>query len=120
MTLDDREPGEAVALSASCELLLKHLDPRICHLPMHAYTEWTPRVTPDTKSLVSTISNAIAGAEVLEEEDDEYKQEHMKDPNVPKPNKKDDSDVLGQGQPGRIFRSTLSHPYEGWKEKSNE
>ena len=58
--------------------------------------------------------------QVLEEEEDEYKQQHMKDPNSAKPSFRDDADVLGQGQPGRIFRSTLSHPYEGWREKSNE
>eukprot|EP00977_Amphora_coffeiformis_P004850 scaffold1046_cov172-Amphora_coffeaeformis.AAC.5 len=58
--------------------------------------------------------------QVLEEEEDEYRQQHMKDPNAPKPSFRDDADVLGQGQPGRIFRSTLSHPYEGWKEKPKE
>ena len=71
-------------------------------------------------ALEHVLEHAKDYKQILEEEEDEYKQEHMKDPNVPKPNKKDDADVLGQGQPGRIFRSTLSHPYEGWKEKSNE
>lgn len=71
-------------------------------------------------ALEHVLEHAKDYKQVLEEEEDEYKQEHMKDPNAPKPNKKDDADVLGQGQPGRIFRSTLSHPYEGWKEKSNE
>jgi carbonic anhydrase/acetyltransferase-like protein (isoleucine patch superfamily) len=57
--------------------------------------------------------------QVLEEEEDVYRQEYMKDPNAAKPSHKDDADVLGQGSPGRIFRSTLSHPYEGWKEKKS-
>ena len=58
--------------------------------------------------------------QVVEEEDDEYRQYLMQDPNAAKPSKKDDADVLGQGAPGRIFRSTLSHPYPGWREKTDK
>ena len=53
--------------------------------------------------------------QVVEEEEDVYSQEHMKDPANPSPPTKDHNDVLGQGGPGRIFRSTLSHPFEGYK-----
>jgi carbonic anhydrase/acetyltransferase-like protein (isoleucine patch superfamily) len=63
------------------------------------------------------IENMKEYTQVVEEEDDEYKQQHMKEPSAFKPSFKDDADVLGQGQPGRIFRSTLSHPYEGWNEE---
>ena len=35
--------------------------------------------------------------------------------NAPPP--KDEGDVLGQGAPGRIFRSTLTHPEEAHKER---
>ena len=32
--------------SGYCGTFLKKIHPRICHLAMHAYTEWTPRVDP--------------------------------------------------------------------------
>lgn len=53
--------------------------------------------------------------QLAEEEEDVYVQEHFKDPAHPSPAKRDLDDVLGQGAPGRIFRSTLSHPFEGYK-----
>lgn len=84
---------------------------------------YIPAVALETADLASVhvLEHAKDYKQVLEEEEDVYKQEHMKDPNAFKPELKDTTDVLGQGQPGRIFRSTLSHPYEGWKEKpSNE
>lgn len=78
-----------------------------------------PALALETADLaqVHVLEHAKDYKQVLEEEDEEYKQEHMKDPSVFKPELKNSTDVLGQGQPGRIFRSTLSHPYEGWKEK---
>lgn len=72
MTLTDRKPGEAIAFSASCELLMKELDPRICHLPMHALTEWTPRVTPKTKRLSSIINNVLEGEVESDDQSDWY------------------------------------------------
>lgn len=38
--------------------------------------------------------------------------EEYLDESAPRKPDFDNSDVLGQGHPGRIFRSTLSHPYE--------
>lgn len=38
----------------ACELLLADLDPEICHMEMHAYTEWTPRVVSD-KNLTGIV-----------------------------------------------------------------
>ncbi|CAB9523228.1 expressed unknown protein [Seminavis robusta] len=56
----DRTPGE-VATVPLCEQLLKDLDPRICHIPMHARTEWTPRVIPKTHRLLGIVNNLIDG-----------------------------------------------------------
>jgi carbonic anhydrase/acetyltransferase-like protein (isoleucine patch superfamily) len=39
--------------------------------------------------------------------------ESAMDPTAPRPADYDSNAVLGQGHPGRIFRSTLSHPYDG-------
>ena len=49
--------------------------------------------------------------QVVEEEEEEQVIEHMKEPSIPKPAPVDTADVLGQGAPGQIFRSTLSHPH---------
>jgi serine acetyltransferase len=48
---------------------------------------------------------------VLEEEEVDEIEMYM-DESGPKYEPRDTADVLGQGQPGRIFRSTLSHPEE--------
>ena len=32
--------------TTACELFLSKLDPMICHLAMHSYSEWTPQVRP--------------------------------------------------------------------------
>jgi len=60
---------------------------------------------------------------VVEEEEEEDIMEHMSDDATPKPNSYmgkpyDPEDVLGQGAPGRIFRSTLTHPEEKFKKRS--
>ena len=49
--------------------------------------------------------------QVVEEEEEEDVMVHMEDPAVPKPEPVESTDVLGQGAPGQIFRSTLSHPH---------
>lgn len=49
--------------------------------------------------------------QVVEEEQEELVIEHNKDPATPKPFPKEHVEVLGQGQPGQIFRSTLTHPH---------
>ena len=41
----ERKPGKAGEVPY-CEKFLNKLDPMICHMAMHAYTEWTPRVNP--------------------------------------------------------------------------
>lgn len=62
----ERTPGE-IAGVPPCEKLLKDVDARICHVPMHTYTEWTPRVIPRTTGLVSIINNMVLGVEEEEE-----------------------------------------------------
>jgi hypothetical protein len=43
-----------------CYYLLRHLHPMICHLSMHAITEWTPRVTPVANRLKAAVVEGIA------------------------------------------------------------
>lgn len=55
-----------------CDKLLWQLDSEICHMEMHAYSEWTPRVTPNKKGLASIAAtdiyvNETEGAEQLYE-----------------------------------------------------
>lgn len=61
------------------------------------------------------VENAKDYQTVVEEEQEETIIEHLSDPVSAQPDtwkgkEVDYSDVLGQGAPGRIFRSTLSHP----------
>mmetsp|Transcript_1126 Transcript_1126/g.1475 ORF Transcript_1126/g.1475 Transcript_1126/m.1475 type:complete len:282 (-) Transcript_1126:712-1557(-) len=68
------------------------------------------------------LENAKEYKEVVEEEEEEDVIEHMQDENTPKPNTYegkplDIENVLGQGAPGRIFRSNLTHPEEMFKSK---
>eukprot|EP00523_Entomoneis_sp_CCMP467_P008543 CAMPEP_0168738012 /NCGR_PEP_ID=MMETSP0724-20121128/10705_1 /TAXON_ID=265536 /ORGANISM="Amphiprora sp., Strain CCMP467" /LENGTH=281 /DNA_ID=CAMNT_0008785325 /DNA_START=77 /DNA_END=922 /DNA_ORIENTATION=- len=58
--------------------------------------------------------------QVVEEEEEADIMDHMEDDAAAKPNTfegkaHDADDVLGQGAPGRIFRSTLTHPEEKFK-----
>jgi hypothetical protein len=55
----ERVPGKSVAVPP-CEYLLRHLHPMICHLSMHALTEWTPRVTPVANRLKAAVVEGIA------------------------------------------------------------
>jgi hypothetical protein len=55
----ERVPGKSV-LAPPCEQLLRHLHPMICHLSMHAITEWTPRVTPVANRLKAAVVEGIA------------------------------------------------------------
>ncbi|KAL7569060.1 hypothetical protein ACA910_016903 [Epithemia clementina (nom. ined.)] len=48
--------------------------------------------------------------QVVEDEEEEFVIEHESDPHTPKP-PVEKADVLGQGAPGQIFRSTLTHPH---------
>ena len=43
-----------------CYHLLRHLHPMICHVSMHAITEWTPRVTPVANRLKAAVVEGIA------------------------------------------------------------
>jgi hypothetical protein len=45
--------------SGLCGRLFQKLDPRICHMEMHAYTEWTPRVDPIQSRLKGLIKDDI-------------------------------------------------------------
>lgn len=55
---------------------------------------------------------------ILEEEEVADIKMYM-DESAPTKPETDISDVLGQGHPGRIFRSTLSHPTDAFKDQSN-
>jgi hypothetical protein len=44
--------------SDPCGRLFRKLDPRICHVEMHAYTEWTPRI--DQSRLKGRVQNVVA------------------------------------------------------------
>jgi carbonic anhydrase/acetyltransferase-like protein (isoleucine patch superfamily) len=46
-------------------------------------------------------------------------EEHLDDDSPRKPDR-DPSDVLGQGAPGRIFRSTLTNPEDAFKQESKQ
>ena len=64
----DRTPGEAAEIPA-CEMFLNDVDPRICHIPMRAYTEWTPRVVPRMQGLLTIINNLVAGEDEAAQDD---------------------------------------------------
>lgn len=59
--------------------------------------------------------NAKNYEQILEEEELADIEQYL-DESAPRQPKYDPSDVQGQGQPGRIFRSTLSHPEEAAKQ----
>lgn len=63
------------------------------------------------------IENAKSYEQVLEEEELADIEEYL-DESAPRKPLLDRGDVLGQGYPGRIFRSTLSHPEEAQKPSS--
>jgi hypothetical protein len=54
--------------------------------------------------------------QILEEEELDDINTYL-DESAPRQPEEDISDVLGQGHPGLIFRSTLSHPEEAFKEQ---
>jgi carbonic anhydrase/acetyltransferase-like protein (isoleucine patch superfamily) len=75
----------------------------------------------------ATKTNALATMHAFESSKD-YKQvleeeeamdvEEFQYEGAPRAAVKDPSDVLGQGHPGRIFRSTLTHPEDAYKNES--
>jgi hypothetical protein len=46
--------------SGPCGRLFRKLDSRICHIEMHAFTEWTPRVDPIYSRLKRLVSGDVA------------------------------------------------------------
>jgi len=55
----------------------------------------------------------------LAEDEEQYEDDLVRDPDYHQPGKNPNlENVLGQGPPGRIFNTTLSHPEEGLKIKS--
>ena len=56
----------------------------------------------------------------LAADEEAYNDKLERDPEYFRPQDVDNEDVLGQGSPGRIFDSTLSHPEEGLKMKKKE
>jgi gamma-carbonic anhydrase len=73
-------------------------------------------VASDTVLLAAAhaIENAKSYEQILEEEELADINENI-DESAPRQPEYDISDVLGQGHPGRIFRSTLTHPEEAAK-----
>lgn len=75
----------------------------------------------------ATESNALAMvhayecskdyAQIVEEEEALDIEEYLEE-GAPRKAERDPSDVLKQGHPGRIFRSTLTHPEEAFKDQS--
>ena len=60
----------------------------------------------------------VVHVRVCDQEEAELRDiEEAFDETAPRGPDEDLSDVLGQGQPGRIFRSTLSHPEEAAKQQ---
>lgn len=77
----------------------------------------------------ATDTNALANLHAFEcskdykqslEEEEALDIEEYLDESHPRAPPRDPSDVLGQGHPGRIFRSTLSHPEEIFKQESKK
>lgn len=60
---------------------------------------------------IHAIENAKPYQQIIEEAEAAEAERYL-DPSAPRKPDFDTGDVLGQGQPGRIFRSTLSHPYD--------
>ena len=56
----------------------------------------------------------------LKADEEALEDKEQRDPDYWQPTDEDPNDVLGQGAPGRIFNSTLSHPEEGLKMKNKE
>ena len=74
----------------------------------------------ETASLAAehALENSKDYKQILEEEELADIEQYL-DESAPRHDKKDLSDVLGQGHPGHIFRSTLSHPEEGFKQQAS-
>lgn len=66
-----------------------------------------------------SVENSKTYKQLIVEEEDRLDRELRKDawfdPNIPDPD-----DVLGQGSPGRIFNTTLTHPEEGLKMRAEK
>ena len=75
----------------------------------------------ETASLAAehALENSKDYKQILEEEELADIEEYL-DESAPRKPPTDLSDVLGQGHPGHIFRSTLSHPEEAVKHASNK
>jgi gamma-carbonic anhydrase len=75
----------------------------------------------DTVLLASkhAVENAKDYKQILEEEELADIEMYM-DESAPRKEARDPSDVLGQGHPGRIFRSILSHPEEAHKQHQQQ
>lgn len=70
-------------------------------------------------AFLHSVENSKDYKSLITEEEDRMDRELRKDawfdPNIPDPD-----EVLGQGLPGRIFNSTLTHPEEGLKAKEEQ
>lgn len=103
-------------------------------IPAGEYWAGSPAVkvralTPEEQSSMALDTSNVIGLAVehaienskdyaqLMEEEQMAEVEMYRDESMPKDPAFDNSDVLGQGQPGRIFRSTLSHPEEAANQK---
>jgi hypothetical protein len=73
-----------------------------------------------TLALQHAIENAKSHDQVLEEAELAEIEEYMDPEDKQYPDDDESTDVLGQGAPGQIFRSTLSHPEEAFEEAARK
>lgn len=57
--------------------------------------------------------------QTVAKDEEEYEDKRLRADDYWQPTEEDESDVLGQGAPGRIFDTTLSEPEEGIKRRKN-
>lgn len=79
-------------------------------------------VTATDKVEMATLHAAECNKDYkqIAEDEDEYQDAQIRDVDYWQQVPPDDGDVLGQGMPGRIFNSTLTHPEEGLKMKEKQ
>lgn len=68
-------------------------------------------------AILHDYENSKSYQQIVEEEE-ALEIEECLDESAPRPAVRDPNDVQGQGAPGRVFRSTLTHPEEAVKEQT--
>jgi hypothetical protein len=63
----ERKPGKNAKVPA-CEEFLYAINPMMCHMALHAFSEWTPRINPEYTSIRSRITSSVGdNHELLQE-----------------------------------------------------